>query len=138
MITNWHSPRGSTFTAWTSAASNQAGLITKLPAVGSISSLLSFSHKRIWLIKSDLLTIALQHLLRQILVDVGGLNFKGVCRVDVFLGLREWLLSGSIDSEQINLGTITHVKEQLVANRLNDNVPSLDAAGRTHERRWCS
>jgi hypothetical protein len=94
--------------------SNQAGLIAKLPAVvavGNRSNPLPFSGIWTRLIKSDLLTIALQHLLREVLVDVGGLDYEGVCRVDVFLGLREWLLSGFIDSEQVKLRAITLVEE---------------------------
>jgi hypothetical protein len=62
-------------------------------AVGNRSSLLPFSHKQIWLIKSDLLTIVLQHQLQEVLVDVGGLNYEGMCRIDVFLGFMESLLN---------------------------------------------
>ena len=56
-----------------------------------------------------------------------------MCGVDVFLGLREWLLGGFIDGEKIKLRAIALVKEQLVANTLNDDVPGLDATGCTHE-----
>jgi len=54
-------------------------------------------------------------------------------RVNIILSLRQWLLRGLVNGEQIKLRPITLIEEKLVPNALNHNIPRINRPWSTHE-----
>lgn len=74
-----------------------------------------------------------QNLLGEVVVDERSLQGQTSRRVNastaIILG---WLRGGLTHSQQVKVGVISLVEEQLVAHSLNDNVPGVGRAGATH------